>query len=282
MAATKDAHAPAEIKAAEDIAHKVTSHQDRSQPATPERETVPPTSKATVSSPAAPQPSSPETTEQHYTVNIGEMEWPQLVTTGSAAAHEPSQQLQQTQTLEDSKARATSQNDENSAKVAAQQIESMMKGLADEDEPTPETASQDPPLTLAGVIVDTEEQPAAFLQHHADGAQLLAGHGNSHVRAPQSWNLNAPVYDGAASLPADPNYFAEETFPVNGLAGTDAPEGMQTFTVAFTVQGSGTICVNAATGQAAIEQLQYNTSLQGGLAGLLSYAKCATMFQVIE
>ena len=59
-------------------------------------------------------------------------------------------------------------------------------------------------------------------------------------------------------------------------------EGYQNFTVAFSVQGSGTISMQAPSGQHAIEQLQYLTSLQGGLSDLLSYAKCATMFQIVD
>ena len=67
-----------------------------------------------------------------------------------------------------------------------------------------------------------------------------------------------------------------------GPLGEAAPqaEGVQTFNVAFTVQGTGTISMAADTGQAAIEQLQYLTSMPGGLSDLMRFAKCMTMFEV--
>lgn len=288
MAMTKVTTEPAEIKAAKDTAEQVSPHQDRSQPATPDREAKP--RKAALQSPAAPKPSSPISTEQHQTVDIGEMEWPQLAPTIASVAHESSRREQHT--VEHDKTGEPHQVKETSAEVAAKQIEKMMKGLADEDETMPSTVPHEPSLHSAECVASgTAGHSARLEQHQADGVQPQAAHDqNSHGSVQQTWNVDAPVYDGGASLAADPDQFTETTFGTptipgaeNGLDATaPAPEGMQNFTVAFTVQGSGTICVNAATGQDAIEQLQYNTSLQGGLAGLLSYAKCATMFQVIE
>jgi hypothetical protein len=287
MATTRVVTEAAEIKAAEDMAEKVSPHHDHSQPATPDREAPP--RKAAMESPAAPKPSSPASTEQHKTVDIEQMEWPQLASIGVLVGPEsPHQELQ---APGHDKTGTISQDKEQSAKVAAQQIENMMKGLADEDEAMLDTVSSEPPLQSAGVGgSEIADVPTVFEQDYADGAQLQAAYDkNSHRSVQQPWNVDAPVYDGEAGL-ADPNQFTEAMFAIptvpgvqNGLdTAAQPPEGTQTFTVAFTVQGSGTICVNAPTGQDAIEQLQYSTSLQGGLAGLLSYAKCATMFQVIE
>ena len=198
------------------------------------------------------------------------MEWPQLASTGSLGVHMPSQQPGQR--LEHEQNKTSFQENDKSAKVAAQQIENMMKGLANEDEAETDTTSQQAAEQPADVTGGAEEVPAGYEQQQH--------------RAQQTWNCDAPVYDGTASLAADPNHFAEAAFGTPETNGCNpistAPQETQTFTVAFTVQGSGTICVNAASGQDAIEQLQYSTALEGGLAGLLSYAKCATMFQVIE
>lgn len=287
MATTKVATEDSEIKAAEHMDEKISPHQVHSQPMTPDREAS--RRKAAMESPAAPKPSSPVSTEQHKTVDIGQMEWPQLTSVGVAVAPESSNQEQRAP--EHEKTGTVSQDKKMSAKVAAQQIENVMKGLADEDEGMPDTVSHEPSVPSADFAGSaTDEDPAVFGQRHKDGANLQTAYDqNSHRSAQQAWNLDAPVYDGGAGV-AYPNQFTEATFPIPAVPGVEGsldgaapvPEGTRNFTVAFTVQGSGTICVNAPTGQDAIEQLQYNTSLQGGLAGLLSYAKCATMFQIIE
>ena len=148
MAMTKVTTEPAEIKAAKDTAEQVSPHQDRSQPATPDREAKP--RKAALQSPAAPKPSSPISTEQHQTVDIGEMEWPQLAPTIASVAHESSRREQST--VEHDKTGEPHQVKETSAEVAAKQIEKMMKGLADEDETMPSTVPHEPSLHSAECV----------------------------------------------------------------------------------------------------------------------------------
>lgn len=286
-AAAKATIPGAEKIGAEHMTKKNSSRHDHSEPATPERDTVP--SNSAADSPPAQKPSSPMVAENNKEVSIGEMEWPQLASLNDSVGRDSVQH-----TVPLCKKTVEPQLDSKSAKVAAQQIESMMQGLANEDAAMPETSPQEPPVQATASGGDgTDKEHAAVENTQTGGTQPLSHHDlSSHGIAQQSLNLDAPAYVniGAAGLATYPNQFSEGSFlapsapeaPIGFDPATRPPEGMQTFTVAFTVQGSGTICVNAPSGQDAIEQLQYNTSLEGGLAGLLSYAKCATMFQVIE
>jgi hypothetical protein len=295
--AVKEAQAGPATKASGRKAGQRRQNQEQLKSAsTPERKTAAEV-KVEAVSPAVAPPSSPATTvsEAHKAAeNIGEADWPQLkVSTqqqDDPAGVEPIEE-------DEEHAAAAAEGTAQSAE-AAQQIESMMTGLAVEDEvavPTELAHQASVSQKTTGWVLDSndtgEQQVPVETDPAADEVQRVplqpAGGAPALPGLPQhAWGYDAPYGDEAASnFVPSPSEVPATALPSDlnqPMVPAPAPEGMHNYTVAFTVQGSGTICISAPSGQDAIEQLQYNTSLHGGLAELLSYAKCATMFQIVS
>ena len=272
----------------EDPPHKAEAKETPvvSTAATPDKKTAVTTKSKTVApaSPAVTKPSSPaiEKNKQPGTTAFPavrafpagkELEWPQLESAGVFGGREKTK---------------PGAVEGDSAEVAALQVESMMTGLAAEDEAIPleQSGSQldgwtsPVPGEVEAVKVngtEQEQQPAItppVMTPPAPPSQLWGSQDGT-------FGVGAPSFVPVVPGPPGPEAGAGPG-PAAGHAMPPLLEGYQNFTVAFSVQGSGTISMQAPSGQHAIEQLQYLTSLQGGLSDLLSYAKCATMFQIVD
>eukprot|EP01045_Picozoa_sp_COSAG04_P020790 COSAG04_NODE_2170_length_4638_cov_2.626790_2_plen_846_part_00 len=192
-------------------------------------------------SPAVVEPTSPEKQPDPPALPDGEVEWPQLGEPNAETDH--SSALASVEAL----LGRSSESSDSGGHVAAEQVNDMMTSLAAEK------------LDMATRFPATPGE---------------VGNEQASEEAEPAYESPCLPAWGVTSVPSEAGGL--------GPLGEAAPqaEGVQTFNVAFTVQGTGTISMAADTGQAAIEQLQYLTSMPGGLSDLMRFAKCMTMFEV--